>query len=355
RYLRINRLLAEINGVPEAEHIGKTIGEIVPALEEQAQQVVRTIITTGKPVTEIEFTGQTAAQPGVQRVWQQGWYPLKSDDNKVIGFMVIVQDITERRQAEHRVSERMKELQGLYGLAELAEREGITLDELHQEFANILPKSWQYPEIACARIVIGDSEFHTENFAESPWKQSATVRVHRSVVGRVEVGYLQEKPEEDEGPFLKEERLLIDAIAERLGKITERTQAEENLARLSQKNELILRSAAEGILGLDLQGYHTFVNPAAARMLGYEAEELIGRLGHSTWHHTKADGSPYPREECAIYAAYRDGVVHRSSIEVFWRKDGTSFPVEYASRPIYEQGHHRAKATAAKARGNGDP
>jgi len=115
-------------------------------------------------------------------------------------------------------------------------------------------------------------------------------------------------------------------------------QAEEKLARLNQHKELILRSAAEGILGLDLQGNHTFVNPAAARMLGYEPHELIGYPSHSTWHHTKADGSPYPREECHICTAYRDGVVHRVATEVFWRKDRTSFPTEYASTPIYEAG-----------------
>jgi PAS domain S-box-containing protein len=120
--------------------------------------------------------------------------------------------------------------------------------------------------------------------------------------------------------------------------ITVRRQAEEELARLHRENELILSSAAEGILGLDLKGNHTFVNPAAAKMLGYEAEELLGRPSHSTWHHTKPDGSPYPREECPIYAAFRDGAVHRVSTEVFWRKDGASFPVEYASMPIYEQG-----------------
>jgi len=109
-------------------------------------------------------------------------------------------------------------------------------------------------------------------------------------------------------------------------------------ARFYRQNELILSSAAEGILGLDLQGRHTFVNPAAARMLGYEVEELLGRPSHSTWHHTKPDGSPYPAEECQIYTTYRNGVVHHVSTEVFWTKGGAGFPVEYVSTPIHEQG-----------------
>ncbi|MCX5849314.1 MAG: PAS domain S-box protein [Deltaproteobacteria bacterium] len=120
--------------------------------------------------------------------------------------------------------------------------------------------------------------------------------------------------------------------------ITERKLAEEALARLSLQNKLILDSAAEGILGMDLQGKHTFINSAAARMLGYEVKELIDRPSHSTWHHTKPDGSPYPQEECKILTTYSEGDVHRVSTEVFWRKNGTSFPVEYTSTPIYEQG-----------------
>jgi PAS domain S-box-containing protein/putative nucleotidyltransferase with HDIG domain len=121
--------------------------------------------------------------------------------------------------------------------------------------------------------------------------------------------------------------------------ITERKQAEEKLLGLMQHHELILSSAAEGILGLDLQNNHTFINIAAAKMLGYEAEELIGRSGHTTWHHTKPDGSPFPADECRICASYLEGATYHNSTEVFWRKDGTCFPVEYASTPIHEKDH----------------
>jgi PAS domain S-box-containing protein len=128
--------------------------------------------------------------------------------------------------------------------------------------------------------------------------------------------------------------LIISLLVNR----AKRRQGEEALARLLRQNELILNSAAEGILGLDLQGNHLFVNPAAARMLGYEPQELLGRHSHRLWHHTRADGSPYPEKECKICASFAGGTAHRESTEVFWRKDGTSFPVEYASTPIREEG-----------------
>jgi PAS domain S-box-containing protein len=139
-------------------------------------------------------------------------------------------DITERKRAEHQLRERVKELQAFFALSEITSREGITIEELYQEFSNILPKSWQYPEITCARIVIGGKEFRTGNFAESPWMQSAPIKVCGSVEGRIEVGYLEERPEEGEGPFLKEERMLINARAERLGDITERKQSEQSMS-----------------------------------------------------------------------------------------------------------------------------
>ncbi|MDP1906594.1 MAG: PAS domain S-box protein [Pseudomonadota bacterium] len=115
----------------------------------------------------------------------------------------------------------------------------------------------------------------------------------------------------------------------------ERTQAE--LQRLERQNTLILDAAGEGIFGLDLEGRATFINPAGAAMLQWTAEEITARSMHAMHHHTRADGTPYPREACPIHAAYRDGVVHRVTDEVFWRKDGTSFPVEYVSTPLRDE------------------
>src|SRR3989441_965747 len=108
-----------------------------------------------------------------------------------------------------------------------------------------------------------------------------------------------------------------------LADITARKDAEEAIERLSRQNELILNAAGEGIFGLDLQGKTTFVNPAAARMVGWSVAELIGQPMHLIMHHTKPDGTPYPEEECPIQTTFKkDGVVRRVADEVFWRRDG---------------------------------
>jgi PAS domain S-box-containing protein len=112
----------------------------------------------------------------------------------------------------------------------------------------------------------------------------------------------------------------------------------ESLARLTRHETLILESAGEGICGLDRHGKATFVNPAAARMTGYAVEELISRPVHDMLHHSRPDGTPYPREACPSYAALTDGTVHRTTDEVFWRKNGTNFPIDYISTPIHEGG-----------------
>src|ERR1017187_2463963 len=116
--------------------------------------------------------------------------------------------------------------------------------------------------------------------------------------------------------------------------ITRRKELEAQMERLRTEHALILNSIGEGVHWIDVDGRIRFENPAAAKMLGYEVSELIGKPAHATMHHTRADGAAYPQSECLIYATLRDGVVRRVTDEVFWRKDGSSFAVEYICTPI---------------------
>jgi formate hydrogenlyase transcriptional activator len=122
------------------------------------------------------------------------------------------------------------------------------------------------------------------------------------------------------------------------GGIEEWQRVERFFRDVERENQLILRAAGEGIYGVNADGKTTFVNPAAERMLGWSAEDLVGKDMHSLVHHTHADGSYYPATHCPIYAAFRDGAVHQVDHEVFWRKDGTRFFVEYTSTPIRDRG-----------------
>lgn len=118
----------------------------------------------------------------------------------------------------------------------------------------------------------------------------------------------------------------------------ERRQAEEALARLRRQYELILNSAGEGIYSVDLDGNFTFINPKGAELLKWTVAELLGKPAHATIHHTKSDGSKYPVEACPVHASLRTGATQRVTNDAFWRKDGTSFRVDYVSAPIKDEG-----------------
>jgi two-component system, sensor histidine kinase and response regulator len=109
--------------------------------------------------------------------------------------------------------------------------------------------------------------------------------------------------------------------------------------RLKEQFKLLLDSTAEAIYGVDLTGHCVFSNPACARLLGYGgADDLLGRHMHTLVHHTRADGRPYPVAECGVYKAFQKGEGTHTDDEVVWRADGTSFPAEYWSNPMYREG-----------------
>jgi signal transduction histidine kinase len=148
-------------------------------------------------------------------------------------------EITERkraeealRESEHELAERGKELNCLYGISVLVDKPGISLQEILQGTADLIPASWQYPQVTCARIIVDGQEFRTANFKQTTWRQASNIMVSGQRAGSVEVYYLDKRPESDEGPFLKEESALINAVGERLGHISEHKRAEEELNKI---------------------------------------------------------------------------------------------------------------------------
>jgi PAS domain S-box-containing protein len=120
--------------------------------------------------------------------------------------------------------------------------------------------------------------------------------------------------------------------------ITEQKLIEEKIRQGEQFSKLLLNSTAEAIYGIDTSGLCTFVNPSCLKMLGYENEaDILGKNMHDLIHHTKKDGSVYMQDDCRIYSAYKIGQNIHIDDEVFWRADGTSFPVEYWSHPITQK------------------
>ena len=177
-----------------------------------------------------------------------------------------VQDV---RQVEHALRERLKELNCLYGISRLVERHGNSLELILQGIVDLLPPSWKHPEVCCAGIVLYDEQYRTANFQQAAWQQSARIHANGQPAGVVEVFYFEEMPELDEGPFLKEERDLINAIAERVGKIVERIQIERQLevdrTALQESNAALRRVLAQ--IEEDKRDVHNSITANVDRIL----------------------------------------------------------------------------------------
>ncbi len=132
--------------------------------------------------------------------------------------------------------------------------------------------------------------------------------------------------------------VVFRSIEDRIAAERQREESVAEIQRLRLMHETLLNAAGEGIYGLDRTGEATFINKAAVDLLGWEQKDVVGRSIHEVHHHSHADGRPYPRDECPIYAAIRDGEVHRVDSEVFWRRSGDALPVEYTSTPIIRDG-----------------
>jgi diguanylate cyclase (GGDEF)-like protein/PAS domain S-box-containing protein len=264
---------------------------------------------------------------------------ILSPEDDLMGGVGIFEDITVRRRAEEELN---KSLSLLHATLE-STADGILVVDLDGRIVSSNRKFldlWSIPE---EMLVAGDDQQALAFVIDQ--LQDPEVFLNK-------VKKLYEHPEEESFDVLKfKDGRFIERYSkpQRLGEkivgrvwsfrdISERIQAETDLEQLQLQHEMILNSAGEGVFGLDLMGNVTFINPAALTLSGYEKNELFGQNIHKLLHYQRADGTPYPEEECPIYRTLIDGEGRRVSDDVFWTKEGKPLPVEFVSSPLGANG-----------------
>jgi signal transduction histidine kinase/DNA-binding response OmpR family regulator len=219
---------------------------------------------------------------------------ISTYDSAVSKHRELVQAQDELRrlneQLEQNVRQRVKELRCVYNIDILGARHELTLDEICQEVVNMLPQGWQYPEIVGAKLTLRGENFETKNYKDTEWQQSSGIQTCEGKVGEVKIVYLEEKPELDEGPFVKEERGLINSVAEHLARIIESKQAEEARIKMLEYDEMNkLKTNLLSIVSHELRtplttikGYSTMLLDYDRRLKHYEKQEYLSAIDRAT-------------------------------------------------------------------------
>jgi len=255
---------------------------------------------------------------------------------KVVKLEKAKSGITPAKRSGKRIDtdlkERIKELNCFYALSELYARPEITIPEILQETTRIVASAWQYPEVTCARIIFNDKEFKTKNCKKTRWKQGSDIKIDNKRIGEIAVYYLEKRPQRDEGPFLKEERRLIDAIAERLGKVIQRKRAEKNFREYQEQLTIISENINDVIFQLDRSGKVSYISPNVHALYGYRPRELVGKHFSTT---TPKDQMPRAEEAMREVLAGKE----TWNLELKQRNSaGKTIPMELNITPIKKGG-----------------
>jgi PAS domain S-box-containing protein len=273
-------------------------------------------------------------------IWtEQRNRPVYDEAGEVVAIEGIARDITRRKLTEEALRQSEERFRAAFGSAAL----GMAILSPDGQWLQVNPSVCEITGYTEEELLATDFQ----SITHSDDLEKSVEGLRRMLAGKIQYFYTEKRYIHKSGRpvwvFLSAS-LLRDAhdrplyLVAQIQDVTETRRDKENLERLIRQNRSILASAGEGIYGLDLDERTSFVNPAAERMLGYGPGELAGRHQHDIVSHLNAEGVPYPEDECPIHAALRDGGVHSSSDEVFTRKDGSTFPVDYVSTPIRENG-----------------
>ncbi|MDR3568336.1 MAG: PAS domain S-box protein [Syntrophobacteraceae bacterium] len=339
RYLSVSRRWLSLYNLGERDVVGLSHYEVFPEITETWKRVHRRGLS-GEVVRAADDRFVRADGSAHWLRWEvRPWLDANGD---IGGIVIFTEDISERKRAE----ESLRESEERYRLAMEATSDGlwdwdlVTGDIYYSPgyFRMLGYEPGEFPGISGAwvdlihpedrRDVLAANEACIRNDSPSfsvEFRMRSRDGAWRWILGRGKA-----VRRDTEGLALQVIGTYVD--------ITERKLREKELEKLHRHNESILNAAGEGIVGLDDKGKITFVNPAALKILGYEAIELTGFSLHALAHHHKADGSLYPEKECPTHATLKEGVPVRIQDEVLWKKDSTPFPAAYSATPIVYDG-----------------
>ena len=253
----------------------------VEADRDKARANLGRALLKGERVIEESYLGDKA----LSRLYFEVFHiPIIDPAGVVKGVLVLARDITRSKDMEeqlqrqaHDLGKRVRELNCLHDLTRLIEEKDNFREDIYEGLVELVAAGWQYPEITCARLVVENKEFATTNWRETAWKQAADIHVHGTTFGRLEICYLEQKPDSYEGPFLKEERDLISALAERLGKMIERKQAGESILRSKLLLQSVIDATPDFIYVKDFEHRFILVNRSFAQSQNLVPQDMIGR------------------------------------------------------------------------------
>jgi len=339
RYVRINERLAEMNGLPAAEHIGRSVREVVPDLAEKVEAVLREVLE-GREVWGLEISGSTAADPGVVRTWRENWLPLRRLDGAITGVAISAEDVTREK-----VSERL--------LRDSEERFRFTL-----EAANGIG-TWDWD---VAKDVVFTSAPFGRMYGIDPERGAAGLPVRDYLEAihpddRASVGELIAEAVAFGGDYHAEYRILSTdgsvhwiiargrCLKDDEGKavrfpgvtfdITDRRRTEEQLREASAHLNAILDNTSMAVFLLDEEQRCTFANAAAERLTGYSAADLLGRPLQGVVHKLLPDGTPYRPEESLFCRAFTERT-QTSGEKLFVAPDGSFYPIAFTASPLLD-------------------
>lgn len=265
-------------------------------------------IYEGKHITEVvPYEAATVLMVGLENAFESNQvitleYELPVDrkdrfyEGRIVAMtngeaLLIARDITGRKMAgieiekrNYEIKERIKELRTMYQVSELSTRSDISMTQMFEDVTHIIPSAYQYPEIASVRIFYNKEVFVSENFDQSEWIQDALIMVDGKPVGKIEVFYSEERPQQYESVFLKEERGLINSVAQMLSSAIERRMAISELMESEEKFRSLVEQDYVGVYILQDKAF-VYVNKGFEKISGYSYQQLVHNMSFENLIH----------------------------------------------------------------------